>query len=71
MGLSAKYGHIDISGIGESEPVFILRAQDKLVEATIEFYRILARSHESEVADALETEIEAFRHWQGTKKLPD
>ena len=32
MAVSGKYGKLDIPKIGEDEPVFILRAQDKLAE---------------------------------------
>lgn len=71
MAVSTKYGKVDIPRIGVDEPVFILRAQDKLAEATIGMYRILAASHGSKLADSLDREIKAFRKWQGVKKLPD
>jgi hypothetical protein len=71
MALSGKYGRLDIPRIGEEEPVFILRAQDKLAEPTIEIYRILAASHDCQIAEALEDEIKTFRQWQGSKKMPD
>jgi hypothetical protein len=71
MASSGKYGQLDIPRIGKDEPVFILRAQDKLAEPAIEMYRALAASHGSKVAAALEKEIARFRQWQGAKKLPD
>ncbi|UCD80089.1 MAG: hypothetical protein JSW26_01245 [Desulfobacterales bacterium] len=71
MAVSSKYGKIDIPKIGKDEPVFILRAQDKLTEAAIEMYKSLATSHGSPVADQLENEIERFRKWTGTRKIPD
>jgi hypothetical protein len=71
MALSGKYGQLDIPRIGKDEPVFILRAQDKLAEPAIEMYRLLAASHGSRVADALQKEIGSFRQWKGTRKLPD
>ena len=71
MAVSTKYGKVDIPKIGGDEPVFILRAQDKLAEATIGMYRIMADSHGSKLTDSLGKEIEAFRRWQGAKKLPD
>ena len=71
MALSGKYGKLDIPRIGKDEPVFILRAQDKLAEPTIEMYRLLATSHGSEVVGALQKEINSFRQWTGAKKLPD
>lgn len=60
MAVSSKYGKVNISKIGSDEPVFILRAQDKLAAAAIEMYRILATSHGSKLADSLDTEIQAF-----------
>lgn len=71
MAISTKYGKINIPRIGNSEPVFILRAQDKLAEPAIAMYRLLAVSHGSKLAPSLDKEIENFRKWQGTKKLPD
>jgi len=71
MALSGKYGKLDIPRIGKDEPVFILRAQDKLAEPAIEMYRLLAASHGSKVVDALPKEIASFRQWKGIKKLPD
>jgi flavorubredoxin len=71
MALSGKYGKIDILKVGENEPVFVLRAQDKLAEPAIQIYRILAASHGSPVADDLQKEIDAFRRWSGPKKMPN
>jgi hypothetical protein len=71
MAISSKYGNIDIPKVGKEEPVFILRAQDKLAQAAIEMYRSLAASHGSAVADALSKELDRFRRWTGKKKLPD
>ena len=71
MALSGKYGKLDIPRIGEDEPVFILRAQDKLAEPTIELYRLLAASHGQPIADAVQKEVERFRKWRGNRKMPD
>ncbi len=71
MALSGKYGKLNIPRIGEEEPVFILRAQDKLAEPAIEMYRVLAASHGRLLAEGLPREIERFRQWKGSKKLPD
>jgi hypothetical protein len=71
MALSGKYGKVNIPKIDADEPVFILRAQDRLAEATIEMYRLLAASHGLSLAGALQKEIENFRQWKGHKKLPD
>jgi len=71
MAVSTKYGKVDIPKIGDDEPVFILRAQDKLAETSIEEYKLLAATHGSRVVNTLDKEIEAFRKWRGAKKLPD
>lgn len=71
MALSGKYGKLNIPRIGEEEPVFILRAQDKLAEPAIEMYRLLAASHGRQIADAVQKEVERFRQWRGSKKMPD
>jgi hypothetical protein len=71
MAISTKYGRVEIPKISDDEPVFILRAQDKLAAPIIEMYRTLAASHGSTLTDSLNREIEAFKRWQGAKKLPD
>jgi len=71
MAVSTKYGKVNIARIRDDEPVFILRAQDKLAEAAIGMYQLLAASHGSKLVDSLNKEIEAFRKWRGPKKLPD
>ena len=71
MAISGKYGKLNIPNVGQDEPVFVLRAQDRLAAPTIEMYRTLVASHGSSLADALQREIDAFRRWSGRKKLPD
>jgi hypothetical protein len=71
VAISTKYGKVNIPKIGDNEPVFILRAQDKLAEPAIAMYRLLAASHGSKLAPSLDKEIENFHKWQGFKKLPD
>ena len=71
MAISGKYGSINIPGIGEKEPVFIVRAQYKLAVTEIEMYRALAASHGSPLAVSLKKEIETFQSWKGKTKLPD
>lgn len=71
MAVSTKYGKVDIPNIGEDEPVFILRAQDKLAEKSIEDYKSLAESEGAKIVDTLDEEIRAFKDWGGNKKLPD
>jgi len=71
MAVSGKYGRLNIPRIGEEEPVFVLRAQDRLAEPAIEMYRLLAASHGCQIAKTLHKEIESFRKWQGVRKMPD
>jgi len=71
MAISTKYGKVNIPKIGDNEPVFVLRAQDKLAETAIGMYKLLAASHGSRLASSLDKEIESFRKWPGAKKLPD
>jgi hypothetical protein len=71
MALSGKYGKLNIPRVGEEEPVFILRAQDRLAEPAIEIYQLLAASHGRPIADAVQKEVERFRQWPGSKKMPD
>jgi hypothetical protein len=71
MALSGKYGKLDIPKIGKNEPVFVLRAQDKLAEQTIEIYKVLVAAHNQAMARDLNKEIDAFRQWKGAKKVPD
>jgi hypothetical protein len=37
MALSGKYGKITIQKIGTDEPVFILRARDRIAQSMVEF----------------------------------
>jgi hypothetical protein len=71
MAISTKYGKVNIPKIGDNEPVFILRAQDRLADSAIGMYKLLAASHGSRLAASLDKEIESFRKWSGPKKLPD
>jgi hypothetical protein len=71
MAISGKYGKLDIPRVGENEPVFILRAQDRLAQGVVEIYKVLVASHGSALAQQLEEEIERFRSWSGPKKMPD
>lgn len=58
MAFEAKYGQLDIPGIPEHEPVFVLRAQDVCAPEAIEHYRQLCgqagspQAHLDGIADA-------------------
>jgi hypothetical protein len=71
MAVSGKYGKISIPKVGDEEPVFILRAQDKLALGMVQIYKVLVASHGSSMAGALDEEIERFRNWGGRTKMPD
>ncbi len=71
MALSGKYGKLDIPKIASEEPVFILRAQDALAATAIRMYQLLAESHGRPLSGELDRQIEAFRKWQGNRKMPD
>jgi hypothetical protein len=71
MALSKKYGRVRVPGVRENEPVFIIRAQDKLGEPAIQMYRLLAEAHGCPLGKDLETVIGDFRSWSGERKLPD
>ncbi len=71
MAVSTKYGKINIPHIGDDEPVFILRAQDMLAEKSIENYKSMAAKRGSKIVETIDKEIDAFKRWNGHKKLPD
>lgn len=71
MAISEKYGKINIIGIGDDEPVFIIRARDMLSEHAILTYKILASSHNLSIARDVEDVLDAFILWDGEKKMPD
>ena len=71
MAVSGKYGQVNIPKVGLGEPIFILRAQDRLAVAALEMYRALAESHGSPLAAKIKKEIDRFERWEGSKKIPD
>ena len=71
MAISGKYGKLDIPKIGKDEPVFILRAQDRLAQGMVEIYKVLVESHKSAFGKQLDEEIERFKNLSGPQKMPD
>ena len=71
MAISGKYGKLTIPKIDDNEPIFILRAQDKLADTAIVLYWLLAASHGCRIAESLQREVKEFELWSGNKKLPD
>lgn len=62
-------------GIPFNEPIFVLRAQDRISKETIEHYRMLAKHEGCSTAfvEGIDAEINEFEHWQesNTTKTPD
>ncbi|MEE4609041.1 MAG: hypothetical protein V2L15_09140 [Desulfobacteraceae bacterium] len=71
MAISAKYGKIDIPGINPDEPIFVLRAQDRLAQGMVEIYKVIAGQHGASVVADLDREIARFHDWAGKRKMPD
>ncbi|MBI2906840.1 MAG: hypothetical protein HYX92_04190 [Chloroflexi bacterium] len=71
MAISGKYGKVNIPGIRDDEPVFILRAQDELAAPAMEMYQALAESHGAKLAASVREAVASFRQWNGARKLPD
>jgi hypothetical protein len=71
MAMSGKYGKISIPKVGDDEPVFILRAQDRFAEGMIEIYKVITSFHDSPLVKELDREVERFRKWKGRRKMPD
>lgn len=82
MARDNKYGQVDIPGVPDDEPVFILRAQDDLALHTITRYRNTASSIEDDSArpndewfaglDQVIEDFGAFRNANPDKiKVPD
>ena len=74
MASDLKYGRVQIdkNRIPVDEPIFILRAQDKLAEPLIRFYAELARVYcgDVELCSSAILSAERFRRWP-VKKMPD
>lgn len=73
---SEKYNRIQDPDkkIGEDEPVFLLRAQDRFAPVTIEIWAALVRQHgNAKLADQVEEFIKKMDEWQARNptKIPD
>ena len=71
MAKDTKYNIVDVDGIPEYEPIFVLRAQDIFAVAVIKFYQELRDSSGdfAGASDLVQT-IREFRQWK-PKKIPD
>jgi hypothetical protein len=82
MAKDLKYPRVDIdtgghSPIGEDEPIFILRAQDKKSVKLLDSYLLLCQGSgcSGDHLEAIEENIKRFEDWQSQNpsavKLPD
>ncbi len=74
MAQDLKYGKLDIPGIGEDEPVFVIRGRDVLALPAIESYSLMAEEAgvDTDILDGLDAASEAIYDWQqgNGKRLP-
>lgn len=70
MAFSERYGKLNIPSIGRDEPVFILRASDRLAGDAIKMYKLLAEAHGCDLGEAIERQIRIFNEWNGLKAFP-
>jgi hypothetical protein len=70
VAFSERYGRLDIPSVGEREPVFILRAKDRLAADAIKMYKLLAEAYGCDLGDLIERQIRIFNEWAGERALP-
>jgi hypothetical protein len=70
MAVSERYGKLDIPSIGKEEPIFILRARDRLAGDAIKMYKLLAEAYGCDLGGVVERQIRTFNEWAGEKALP-
>lgn len=70
MAHSVKYGRLDIAGIPDDEPVFVLRASDTVALAAITNYREMCMLVNCNVAhtDAIQQFLSDFEDWRSAHK---
>lgn len=66
MAFDKKYGSVDIDGIPDDEPIFIIRAQDKSAPQVVTQYAdtAIVNGSPSEHAAAARQVAEEMRDWQ-------
>lgn len=70
MAYDSKYGLLEIKGIPEKEPIFILRAQDVFAIHMLKVYRGLRESSgDIPGMQSVQATIDAFKNWT-YKKIP-
>jgi hypothetical protein len=75
MGLDGKYGKVTLENkpdVPDAEPLFVLRAQDKVAPGTVKFYasQYLRATGDEEGYKSIMAQAEAMEKWP-VKKLPD
>ena len=71
MARDTKYGDVQVMGIGDEEPIFILRAQDVFAIHVLKVYRGLRESSgDIPGVQSVQASIDAFGNWV-YKKVPD
>ncbi len=69
MAVDAKYGQVEIPGIPEDEPVFIIRAKDVAALDAIMDYFIDAKAQGAEFTPEHENEaLQPFLEWRNSHK---
>lgn len=68
MAFDSKYGEVDIKGVPDDEPVFILRGQDLTATVALQMYSDIQIDHA--IKESVSLTIKRFQAW-GTKKMPD
>jgi len=75
MGLDGKYGKVTLEkkpNVPDAEPLFVLRAQDKLAAGAVKFYasQYLRATGDEKGNQSILDQAKAMEDWP-TKKLPD
>lgn len=75
MGHDAKYGKVTLEkkpNVPAAEPLFVLRAQDKIAPGVVRFYasQYLRATGDEKGHKSIMEQAEAMEKWP-TKKLPD
>ena len=75
MAIEGKYGKVDVPGIPDDEPIFILRAQDSLADKAMWSYMFLctAAGSPDHHIQGIDAAIQTFYSWRdrgGQFKMP-
>jgi hypothetical protein len=75
MGIDGKYGKVKLEkklDVPDAEPLFVLRAQDKVAPGTVKFYasQYLRATGDDAGYKSILAQAEAMEKWP-VKKLPD